>query len=121
MSKLLMNLRNVPEDEADDVRTMLDEHRIAFYETRPSRWGISFGGIWVKDDADFGEAKRLMAEYQSKRQQRVRQEHAAAKDAGTAETFWTVVRTEPARVVLTVLGILFMLALVALPVILLRR
>ena len=30
MSKLLMNLRNVPDDEADDVRAMLDAQQIAF-------------------------------------------------------------------------------------------
>ena len=47
MSKLLLNLRMVLEDEADDVRAMLEAHRIEFYETRPSRWGVSHGGIWV--------------------------------------------------------------------------
>lgn len=120
MSKLLLNLRNVPDDEADDVRAMLDANRIAFYETRPSRWGISSGGIWVTEDADIVEAKRLMAIYQQERQARVRAEYEAARRAGTAETFWTVLRAEPARVVLTVLGIVFMLALVALPILLLR-
>ena len=121
MSKLLLNLRNVPDDEADDVRAMLDANRIAFYETAPSRWGISSGGIWVTEDDAIVEAKRLMAIYQQGRQARVRAEYDAARRAGTADTFWAVLRTEPARVVLTVLGILFMLALVALPVILLRR
>lgn len=121
MSKLLMNLRHVPEDEADDVRAMLEEHRIAYYETQPSRWGISFGGIWVTEAADFAEAKRLMAAYQAQRQHRAREEYASAKRAGTAETFRSVLRAEPARVALTVLGILVMLGLLALPVILLRR
>lgn len=120
MSKLLMNLRNVPEDEADDVRAMLDEHRIGYYETQPSRWGISFGGIWVTDAADFAEAKRLMAGYQAQRQQRARDEYARAKREGTAETFQSVLRTEPVRVALTLLGILVMLGLLALPIILLR-
>ena len=32
----LLNLRHVPDDEADDVRAMLDDNRIAFYETKPS-------------------------------------------------------------------------------------
>jgi hypothetical protein len=36
MSKPLMYLRNVPDDEADEVRAMLDAQRVAFYETRPS-------------------------------------------------------------------------------------
>jgi hypothetical protein len=120
MSKLLLNLRNVPDDEADDVRAMLDTHAIAFYETKPSIWGISAGGIFVTEDEAIVEAKRLMAEYQQQRGTRARAEYAAAVRDGTAETFWSVLRAEPGRVVLTVLGILFALALVALPVILLR-
>jgi hypothetical protein len=120
MSKLLLNLRTVPDDEADDVRAMLDTHAIAFYETKPSIWGISGGGIFVRDDAAIGDAKRLMADYQQQRQVRARAEYAAAVREGTAGTFWTTLRAEPARVLLTLLGILFALALVALPVILLR-
>jgi hypothetical protein len=120
MSKLLLNLRNVPDDEADDVRAMLDANRIAFYETKPSLWGISAGGIFVTEDAQIVEAKRLMAGYQEQRGIRARAEYAAAVRDGTAETFWSVLRAEPARVLLTVLAIAFLLGLVALPVILLR-
>ncbi len=120
MAKLLLNLRNVPDDEADDVRAWLDEHRIAYYETTPSAWGISAGGIWLKDAADVAQAKALMADYQRRRGERARAAHAAARQDGSAETFWTVLRAQPGRVLLNVLGILLALALVALPVILLR-
>ena len=119
MSKLLLNLRHVPDDEADDVRAMLDANGIAYYETKPGPWNISVGGIWVKDDADIAEAKRLMADYQEQRGTRARAEYAAAVRDGTAETFWTQLRAEPARVLLAVLGILFALGLMALPVYLL--
>ena len=120
MSKLLLNLRNVPDDEADDVRAMLDANRIAFYETKPSLWGISAGGIFVTEDAEIVEAKRLMAEYQEQRRTRARAEYAAAVRDGTAETFWSMLRAEPGRVLLTLLAIAFLLGLVALPVFLLR-
>ena len=50
MAKLLLKMRLVPDDEAADVRAMLDAARIPWYETEPSRWGISHGGIWVRDD-----------------------------------------------------------------------
>ena len=120
MSKLLLNLRNVPDDEADDVRAMLDAKRIAFYETTPGPWGISSGGLWVKEEADFADAKRALDDYEQQRSVRVRAEYAAARRAGTAETFLTVLRAEPLRVVMTLLGILLALGLVALPVILLR-
>lgn len=120
MAKLLLDLRNVPDDEADDVRAMLDAARIAFHETPLSMWGISAGGIYVTDNADVVEAKRLMADYQTQRRSRARAEREASVRDGTAETFWTVLRAEPLRVVLTIIAIVFLLGLVALPMVLLR-
>lgn len=120
MSKLLLNLRNVPDDEAEDVRTMLENQKISFYETTPSMWGITSGGIWVTEDADFPDAKRAMAEYQQQRGTRARAEYAAAKRAGTAETFGSVVRAQPTRVAFLILVIVFVLGLMALPAILLH-
>lgn len=99
---------------------MLDEHAIAYYETSPGFWNISLGAIWVRENADFPEAKRLMAEYQAQRGARVRAEYEVARRDGTAGTFWSVLRDEPMRVFLAVLGILFAIALVALPALLLR-
>ncbi|MGH8032175.1 MAG: DUF6164 family protein [Luteimonas sp.] len=120
MAKLLLNLRNVLDDEVRDVRAFLDANGIAYYETRPSRWGISFGGIWISNPSDLTEARRLMADYQFERRTRVRAEQAAAQRDGTAETFADIVRTQPLRVVLTLVAIVFLLALVALPVMLLQ-
>lgn len=115
MAKLLLNLYQVPDDEAAEVRALLDQHRIGFYETPPNRWGISHGAIWVTDDADAAEAKRLMAGYQDERRQRARSEYAAARRDGTAHTLWTMLRDDPLRMLLMGAGILFVLALTALP------
>ena len=49
MSRLLLNLRHVPDDEIEEVREMLDQDAIAYYQTQPSRWGMSYGGIWVSN------------------------------------------------------------------------
>ena len=119
MSKMLLNLRNVPDDEADDVRAMLVSQNIAFHETSPSIWGITSGGIWVTEDEDFAAAKRAMAEYQEQRGALARDAYATAKREGTAETFASVARAQPARVALLILAILFVLGLMALPAILL--
>jgi hypothetical protein len=119
MSKLLLNLRHVPDDEADDVRRFLDSGGIGYYETKPTIWGTS-GGIWI-DDGDVAEAKRLMAEYQRERQARARAERAEAERDGTAETFVDVLRTQPLQVALTVIGIALILALMAVPVLLLWK
>jgi hypothetical protein len=121
MAKLLLKMRLVPDDEAADVRAMLDAAHIPWYETEPSRWGISHGGIWIRDDEDEARAKALMAEYQSGRREHARAERAAALRDGTAETFGDVVRREPLRVLLSVLGILAALAALALVPFLLHR
>lgn len=121
MSKLLLNLFTVSEEEANDVRGFLDAHGIAWYETKPNRWGISHGGIWLKQNDDLAEAKRLMTDYQQQRRVRVRSEHAQARQDGTAETFADILREQPLRVLLTVVAIACLLGLVALPVWLLNR
>jgi len=118
MSKLLLNLRDVPDDEADDVRRFLDAGGIGYYETQPNIWGIS-GCIWIRDDADLAEAKRLMADYQSERARRARAERAEAERNGTAQTFIDVLRTQPLQVAFTVIAIVLLLGLTAIPVILL--
>jgi hypothetical protein len=121
MAKLLLNLRNVPDDEADEVRAWLKESGIAFYETRPSPWGISNGGIWVSEDDDIVRAKALMADYQRKRGEQARARQAAAERDGTAETFATLLRDRPWYVVGMVIAIIGILAMtVMLPQLFLR-
>lgn len=121
MSKLLLNLRDVPDDEADDVRRFLDSGGIAYYETPPSWWGISAGGIWIRDERDVAQAKRLMAEYQRERQVRARAERAEALRNGTAETFVDVLRTQPLRVAFALITIALLLAVMAASVLMLRQ
>ena len=72
MTTLLLNLRQVPDDEAEEVRTLLNEQQIPFYETTPSLWGISSGGIWLTNPTDRERAKALMEDYQQQRTRRER-------------------------------------------------
>lgn len=120
MAKLLLNLRHVPDDEADDVRGFLEAARIEYYQTPPSVFGISAGGIWIRENDDLPEAKRLMADYQRQRQARVRAEHVAARREGTAETFTGLVRTQPLQVAWRLVAIVLLLAILALPYLILR-
>lgn len=121
MAKLLLNMRHVPDDEADDVCAFLDANRIEYYQTPPSVFGISAGGIWLRNDGDLPQAKRLMADYQRGRQSRARAEVAQAKADGTVETFADVFRREPMQVVARLLAIVFLLSLLALPAWLIMR
>ncbi|PBJ82177.1 hypothetical protein CMZ84_12715 [Lysobacteraceae bacterium NML93-0399] len=121
MAKLLLNLRYVPEDEAADVRAFLDAAGIDWYQTRPSPFGISQGGIWLRENDDLPRAKALMADYQRDRQARARAEQAQAEREGTAETFGDIVRADPMRVVLIVVAIIFLIGLMAVPGYMLSR
>ena len=110
MAKMLLNLRHVPEDEADDVRAFLDANGIAWYETTPGLFGISLGAIWIKHDSDFPEARRLMSDYQEGRTWKLR-----------AETFGSLLRERPGWVIVRIIGIIALLVLMALPGYLLWR
>lgn len=100
MARLLFRLRHVPEDEAEDVRQLLTDHDLAFYETSAGNWGISMPGLWLHNDGDFEKANALLQNYQTERQSRMRQAYHDAKAAGTAETQWQRFRSEPAKVLL---------------------
>lgn len=115
MSKLLLNLRNVPDDEAYEVRALLDAHAIAHYETRPSLFGVSGGGIWIKDDDQAARAHELTAQYQLDRQQRAQAEYAITRKEGTAETLCSTLSSHPLRVLAAFFVLALVLALSAYP------
>lgn len=121
MPKLLLNLRQVPDDEADEVRDVLRAARIDYYETPPNRWGISAGGIWITDEEEVPEAERLMAQYQIERAARARDAHTQARRSGKAMTFARLFREQPTVVLVALITIACMLALMWLPVFLLSR
>jgi hypothetical protein len=121
MSSLLLNLRYVPDDEADEIRGWLASNDIDYYETAPSRWGISAGAIWIRHDHDAERAYRLMADYQRERRERLRAALADARRDGTAPTFWSALRENPRRMLVVLLAIACVLGLASLPALLLFR
>lgn len=110
-----MNLRGVGDDEAEEVRALLEAHRIDYYETPPNRWGISQGGIWLRDPGELAEARRLLAGYQEERGRRVRAEHEAQRRSGELETVAQRLVRAPVRVLLYLALAATVLALTLLP------
>ncbi len=108
MSKLLFRLRHVPEDEASEVRDLLESHEIEYFETSAGLFGISFPAIWVRRDRQFENARRLIDAYQAERRDRVRRQYRQAREQGEARTAFDVFRENPARF----LGSIVMAALV---------
>lgn len=100
MSKILFRLNGVPEDEIEEIRELLIEHAVDFYETPPGNWGISMPAIWVKEDDQFDRAKDLLEIYQSERSMRVKNEIREEKLAGNHKTFIDMVKQNPASFIL---------------------
>lgn len=121
MAKLLLNLRNVPDDEADEVRDLLTAHAIDFYETKPSMWGVSAGGIWLAEASQQEQAMRLLAEYQVQRAAAARARREQDIREGRALSTWDNMRADPRQAVVAVIGIVLMLAVATLPFLMFAR
>ncbi|MFT5896742.1 MAG: hypothetical protein ACI8VW_003625 [bacterium] len=109
MPTLVFRLRNVPEDEADDVRALMDENEFDWYETSAGNWGIAMPGIWVSNDQDLQTARQLIETYQRTRQSTMRESYHQEVDAGNASSFVQRLKEHPLRVVGLVLFCLFIL------------
>jgi Family of unknown function (DUF6164) len=97
MSKLVFKLRNVPIDEAQDIRELLETNDIAYFETSAGNWGISLPALWVNESEKFDFARQLIDEYQSERTQRLRKEYELSKARGEAKTQWQSFKDNPIR------------------------
>ncbi len=115
MAKLLLNLRGVPEDEAEEVRGLLEQYHFDYYETPPNRWGITQGGIWLRDSEQYLQAKRVLDEYQRRRFERVRAEHEAMRQRGELETVTQRILREPLRFLVYFLLMAVILAFMLVP------
>lgn len=106
----LMNLRHVPDDEADEIRDLFEEHQVPYYETPPSRWGISMGGFWVHDDEEAVRARELLSGYQKARLQRQRDAYEQALSEGRVAGFWRRLCRKPVTTLAACLAVLVILA-----------
>ena len=113
MSKLLFRMRDVPEDEAQDVRELLEENNIEFFETHAGNWGISLPAIWVKHKEQFEFARELLDSYQQAREVRLRKEYEQMKERGETETMWHSFQENPVRFVvyMSLIGVVLYLSL----------
>ncbi len=112
MSVLLFRLRNVPDDEAEEIRQLLTEHAIEFYETSAGNWGISFAGIWLRDKAQLAQAKALIEAYQKERQARARAAYEQQLREGSQRRMVDLIRENPIRflIYLAVIGLVLTLS-----------
>lgn len=111
----LMNLRNVPDDEAEEIRALFEEHEVRYYETPPSRWGISMGGFWAHDDDEAARARALLDEYQAQRLESQRHAYEQGVARGEIGGIGSMFRRNPVRTLAACLAIAIIIGFSLLP------
>ncbi len=115
MAKLLFKLRDVPLDEAQDIRKLLSENDLDFYETHAGNWGIAMAAIWLKDEMQYPTAVLLIDEYQQQRTQQFHADYAELKNKGHAPTLLSNIRESPLRFIAYIFSIAVILYITIMP------
>ncbi len=116
MSVLLFRLFNVPEDEAADVRRLLQDHAFETYETHAGFFGLGVAAIWLVDDSQLPAARRIIDEYEEQRCLRQRKIVAEQKATGEIPTVRQKLATDPFGFLVTIGVILVVLIVSIIPI-----
>ena len=109
MPHLLFKLNGVPEDEEIEVRRLLDDNHIDYYETSAGLFGISLAALWIRDEGEIEKARELVEQYQQQRYRQAREHYAQQEQDGTAETMLQRAWRQPLRTLLYLAVILIIL------------
>ncbi len=108
MAVLLFKLNAVPDDEADDIRALLADNDIDYYETSSGNWGISVAGIWLRNKDQLAQASQLIDDYEQLRYQQARTEYEQLRAEGRQRTLLDIIKESPLRFLayLTVIAVI---------------
>lgn len=115
MATLLYRLNNVPEDEAEDIRQLLDDKGFDFYETQAGFFGLGVAAIWLVNDQQLPLAKATLDEYHAKRAIEQRQQYETLRANGEIPGFMQSIWQHPIRFIGVLLLIAFVLSLMLIP------
>ncbi|MBN1377719.1 MAG: hypothetical protein JXA04_00630 [Gammaproteobacteria bacterium] len=115
MPVMLFKLNGVPDDEADEIRALLSQNDIPYYETSAGNWRISLAAIWLNDEDCFDQAKKLIEEYQTKRSTQAQQEYSQSEAEGNNLSFLNRFLQEPFRYILYLLVVLIIIYFSTIP------
>ena len=90
-------MRHVPDDEAQEVRELLEQHNIEYFETFAGNWGISLPALWLKQEEQYSQARQLLDDYQTKRCERIKAEYEEQRALGQTKTMWHSFIENPLR------------------------
>jgi hypothetical protein len=111
MAVLLFRLQNVPDDEAMDIRELLGNAEIYFYETHAGFWRMGVDAIWLPDNSHEERARELIQQYQLQRTSNEQKNYAELVERGESVTLWQNLCAHPFRALAGVIAIAFVLLL----------
>lgn len=115
MAILLFKLNNVPDDEAMDIRELLKENDIYFYETHAGMWRLGVDAIWLVDQEVAEPARDLIRAYQAERTANQKKVYAELVEQGQAPTLWQNFCRSPLRFVMLIIAVFFVLTVTLAP------
>lgn len=121
MARLLFKLTQVPVDEAQDIRALLDDNQIRYYETDAGFFRVGLDAIWLADDSQEEQARRLIRAYQQERTRQQQATYAELVEAGQAPSVWQHFCAQPIRFLLLVCAIIFVAGLTLVPFLMLLK
>lgn len=113
MAQLLFRLRHVTDEEAQEVRQLLDERDFDTYETQAGIFRMGVDAIWLRNEHQLEDAKAALDDYQRGRLARARQEYADAVQRGEQPTQWRRFLKHPLQVTLVIVAVM-LIALITL-------
>ena len=121
MARLLFKLAQVPDDEAADIRALLHEHQIHYYETDAGFFRVGLDAIWLRDGSQEERARELIKVYQAERVIRQQQNYAQLVEAGQVPSVWQLFCAQPIRFIASTIAIVFVVVLTLIPFVMLLK
>jgi len=109
MPTLLFSLRGVPDDEAEEIRILLTENNIEYYETSAGNWGISMPALWLNNKEELISAQQLLNDYHHQRAIKQREIFQDLKKEGKHKKIIDVFIEKPFRFIIYLSAIVFIL------------
>lgn len=111
MAKLLFSLRDVPDEEVNDVVELLETNELDFYETFAGNWGASTPALWITHDEDYEKAFGLLSEYHQQRAIAQQEIYKNLKEEGMHKSLKSNFLQRPFQFITYIGGMVFILYL----------
>lgn len=115
MTKLLFKLHNVPDDEINDVRELFNTDDFETYETDKGRWGIGLSAIWLRNDAQYDDAKALLNKYQQQRYENAQEDRDKLGELNLTQGFFVKLKQDPEQFFMSLLALAIVLGVTIYP------